>query len=79
MVLNQDEETCSLLDYCGLPFEEGCLKFYENKPAVKTTSSEQVRQPMHKKGIDNWKNYEEFLDKLKGELSTLKDRFNIPD
>ena len=39
-----------LLDYCGLPFEEACLRFYENERAVRTASSEQVRQPIYRAG-----------------------------
>ena len=79
MVQNQEEETRKLLDYCNLPFEEECLKFYETKRAVKTASSEQVRQPIYKQSVQLWQNYEEFLDQLKIGLSPLKARFDIPD
>jgi len=79
MVQNQEEETRKLLDYCNLPFEEECLKFYETKRAVKTASSEQVRQPIYKQSVQLWQNYEEFLDQLKIALSPLKTRFDIPD
>ena len=79
MVQNQEEETRKLLDYCNLPFEEQCLKFYETKRAVKTASSEQVRKPIYKESVQLWQNYEEFLDQLKIGLSPLKARFNIPD
>ena len=44
-----------LLDYCGLPFEDGCLRFYENERAVRTASSEQVRQPIFREGLDHWR------------------------
>jgi len=79
MVQNQEEETRKLLDYCNLPFEEECLKFYETKRAVKTASSEQVRQPIYKQSVQLWQNYEEFIDQLKIGLSPLKTRFDIPD
>ena len=79
MVQNQEEETRKLLDHCNLPFEEQCLKFYETKRAVKTASSEQVRQPIYKQSVQLWQNYEEFLDQLKIGLSPLKARFDIPD
>jgi hypothetical protein len=46
MVGNTEHEVRSLLQYCGLPFEPGCLRFYENERAVRTASSEQVRQPI---------------------------------
>jgi tetratricopeptide (TPR) repeat protein len=57
-----------LLEFCGLEFEEQCLRFYENKRAVKTASSEQVRQPIFKSGVDQWRNFEPFLDPLKSAL-----------
>tara|TARA_B100001105_G_scaffold33635_1_gene23499 strand:- start:76 stop:711 length:636 start_codon:yes stop_codon:yes gene_type:complete len=79
VVENQEEETRKLLDYCNLPFEEQCLKFYETKRAVKTASSEQVRQPIYKQSVQLWRHYEKYLDQLKQGLSPLKERFNIPD
>ena len=54
-----------ILDYCNLPFEESCLNFYESKRSVRTPSSEQVRQPIYKGGLDYWKNYEPYLTTLK--------------
>jgi hypothetical protein len=57
-----------ILDYCDLPFEKECLSFYKNKRSVRTPSSEQVRQPIYKSGIDYWKNYESYLNVLKTEL-----------
>ena len=59
LVVNQEEETAKLLDYCGLEFEEKCLKFYESERAVKTASSEQVRQPMYTQSLEVWKNYDD--------------------
>ena len=53
-----------LLDYCGLPFEERCLRFYENDRAVRTASSEQVRQPIYRDGVDHWRHYEPWLGPL---------------
>ena len=46
MVDDTEGEVRRLLDYCGLPFEEACLRFYENKRAVRTASAEQVRRPI---------------------------------
>ena len=79
MISNQEEETKKLLKFCDLSFQENCLKFYENKRAVKTASSEQVRQPIYKRGINYWKNFEESLVDLKVSLQPIKQRFNIPD
>ena len=55
----------TLLQYCGLPFEDACLDFHLNKRAVATPSSEQVRQPLYADALEHWKNYEEFLTPLK--------------
>src|SRR2546430_10396680 len=47
-----------LLDYCHLPFEPECLRFYENERAVRTASSEQVRTPIYRQGLEQWRHYE---------------------
>jgi hypothetical protein len=57
-----------LLDYCGLPFEEACLNFHQTERAVRTASSEQVRQPIFKSGVDQWENFSGFLDPLRKKL-----------
>ncbi|KRO33434.1 MAG: hypothetical protein ABS15_06900 [SAR86 cluster bacterium BACL1 MAG-120823-bin87] len=65
MVSNTESEIRKLLDYCGLEFEENCLNFYNNKRAVRTPSSEQVRQPIYDSGLKYWKNFEDELSPLK--------------
>ena len=57
-----------ILDHCGLGFEPGCLSFHRTERAVRTPSSEQVRQPIFKSGLDYWRNYESRLDPLKAAL-----------
>ena len=57
-----------ILNYCNLDFEDDCLSFYKNKRSVRTPSSEQVRQPIYKKGLDYWKNYDIYLGDLKRDL-----------
>jgi tetratricopeptide (TPR) repeat protein len=57
-----------ILDYCGLPFEDACVNFHENRRAVRTPSSEQVRQPIFRDGLDQWRNYEPWLEPLKAAL-----------
>jgi len=68
MVADTEAEVRRLLDYCSLPFEAACLKFYENDRAVRTASSEQVRQPIFRGGLDQWRHYEPWLDALKTAL-----------
>jgi tetratricopeptide (TPR) repeat protein len=57
-----------ILDHCGLPFEEACVNFHENRRAVRTPSSEQVRRPIFRDGLDQWRNYEPWLEPLRAAL-----------
>ena len=57
-----------ILDFCGLPFEESCINFFETERNVRTPSSEQVRQPIFREGLDAWKPFEPWLDPLKDAL-----------
>jgi len=57
-----------ILDYCGLPFEEACVEFHKTKRSVRTPSSEQVRQPIFKDGLEQWKNFEQWLEPLQAAL-----------
>jgi hypothetical protein len=75
-----DGEVRRLLDYCGLPFEPGCLRFYENDRAVRTASSEQVRQPIYRDGLAQWKHFEPWLAPLKQALGPVLDVYpDVPD
>ena len=65
VVADTEMQVRRLLEHCGLPFEDACLRFYENRRAVKTASSEQVRQPIFTSGLDQWENYEPWLGPLK--------------
>jgi tetratricopeptide (TPR) repeat protein len=58
-----------ILDYCGLPFEPQCLEFYKTERSVRTASSEQVRRPIYKEGLDQWRNFEPWLSPLKQALA----------
>jgi tetratricopeptide (TPR) repeat protein len=71
LVEQPDAEVRSLLNYMGLPFEQACLKFHENSRAVRTASSEQVRRPLNRDGMDQWRPYEAWLDPLKDALGDL--------
>jgi len=79
MIFDQEEETRKVLNFCDLDFEDQTLEFYNTKRAVKTASSEQVRQPIYKKGLDHWKNFEDDLSVLKKSLEPIKERFELPD
>jgi len=68
MVEDTETEVRRLLDYCGLPFEDACLRFYETNRTVRTVSSEQVRRPIFREGIDQWRNFEPWLGPLKAAL-----------
>jgi tetratricopeptide (TPR) repeat protein len=57
-----------ILDFCGLDFEPGCVEFHKTERSVRTASSEQVRQPIFRDGLDQWKNYEPWLEPLKDAL-----------
>jgi len=57
-----------ILDYCGLPFEDACVEFHKTKRSVRTPSSEQVRQPIFRDGLDQWKNFEPWLEPLRAAL-----------
>lgn len=57
-----------VLDFCGLPFEAACLDFHQTQRAVRTASSEQVRQPLYRSGLDQWRNFEPWLGPLKEAL-----------
>jgi len=60
-----------ILAHCGLPFEEGCLRFYENERAVKTASSEQVRQPLYTRALGTWRRYARHLGYWQEELADV--------
>ena len=61
---NPNDRILDLLEFCNVKFEDNCINFHKSKRPVKTASSEQVRQPMYKTGLDYWKNYSNNLDTL---------------
>jgi predicted Zn-dependent protease len=75
LVEDSEAEVRELLEYCGLPFEEQCLRFYENDRAVRTASSEQVRQPIFRDGLEQWRHYEPWLEPLKAALGPVLDAY----
>jgi tetratricopeptide (TPR) repeat protein len=60
-VTDLETQVRRILAYCGLPFEDGCVRFHETRRAVKTASSEQVRQPIYTDALGYWRRYEKHL------------------
>ncbi|MCH2091923.1 MAG: sulfotransferase [Pseudoxanthomonas sp.] len=80
LVEDTEAEVRRLLAYCGLPFEDGCLRFFENARPVRTASSEQVRQPIYREGVDHWRHYEPWLEPLKVALGPVLGAYPaVPD
>ncbi len=71
MVADHEGEIRRLLNALDLPFEEACLRFYENERAVRTPSSEQVRQPIFSSGTEQWQMFEPWLGPLKEALGDV--------
>jgi hypothetical protein len=65
---NLEEQIRRLLDYCELPFEAACVDFHKTDRAVRTASSEQVRQPITRAGQEQWRPFEPYLAPLKAAL-----------
>jgi tetratricopeptide (TPR) repeat protein len=74
VVADVDTQVARILDYCGLPFEEACINFHKTDRSVRTPSSEQVRQPIYKSGLAQWRNFESQLGPLKDALGAVLDR-----
>jgi hypothetical protein len=73
-----ETEVRRLLDYCGLPFEPACLRFFENDRPVRTASAEQVRQPIYRDGVEQWRNYEPWLGPLRHALGPVLESYPEP-
>lgn len=79
----QYEEVCTdlenqvrrILDFCGLPWEDSCVRYYETERPVRTASSEQVRQPIYTGAINFWRNYEKHLDELFEVIKPIRARY----
>ena len=67
-----------ILEFCELPFEEACLEFYKTERSVRTPSSEQVRRPIYRSGLEYWRHYEPWLAPLKEALGPdVRRRYDI--
>ena len=75
VVTDFDNQVRRILEYCNLPWEEDCIRFYETERPVRTASSEQVRQPIYTGALNFWRNYETHLGELVEILEPIRDRY----
>ena len=68
VVENLEQQVRRILDFCGLEFEQSCVEFHKTERSIRTPSAEQVRQPIYKTGLEQWKNFEPWLEPLKEAL-----------
>jgi tetratricopeptide (TPR) repeat protein len=73
VVLDQENQTRRLLDFCGLSFEEQCLRFHETERAVNTASAAQVRRPLYTSSLGAWRRYTDDLADLATQLAPVID------
>ena len=71
VLADTENEVRRLLTACGLGFEPECLRFYDNERAVRTASSEQVRQPIFTSGLEQWRHYQPWLAPLEAALGSV--------
>jgi hypothetical protein len=75
LVADTELEVRRLLDYCRLPFEPACLRFYENRRVVQTISSDQVRRPIFTAGLEQWRHFAPWLGPMRIALQSLVDDY----
>ena len=75
VVADAEKVVKELLDFLGVPFEKNCLDFHKTDRSIRTPSSEQVRQPIYKNALEQWRNFEPFLDELKAALADEIDAY----
>ena len=67
-----------ILDFCDLPFEQACVDYHQTERSIRTPSAEQVRQPIFRTGLEQWRHYESWLDPLKEALGPdVRARYRI--
>lgn len=71
LVDDTEAQTRALLAHCGLAFDDSCLRFFENERPVRTASSEQVRQPIYRDGVEHWRHFEPWLGPLRAALGDV--------
>ena len=80
LVARPEAEIRRMLDYVGVEFNQDCLRFHENKREVRTASSEQVRRPINREGVDQWRSFEPWLGPLEEALGPIAESYpGVPD
>jgi tetratricopeptide (TPR) repeat protein len=80
LIEDTEAQVRELLAHCGLPFEQQCLRFYENERAVRTATSQQVRKPIFRDGLEQFRHYEPWLSPLKEALGPVLEAYpGVPD
>ena len=77
VVADLETQVTRILKYCGLPFEPACLNYYNTERAVRTASSEQVRQPIYREGVEQWTHFKPFLLTLEKTLKPSIDQYRM--
>lgn len=75
VVADFEPQVRRLLDFCGLPWQDACLRFYESERPVRTPSAEQVRQPIYDRSVGHWRHYERHLGELIDVIAPIRDRY----
>jgi hypothetical protein len=75
LVEDLDGNVRRILEHCGLGFEPACVEFYKTERSVRTASSEQVRRPIYREGLDQWRHYEPWLGSLHAALGDALTRY----
>jgi hypothetical protein len=75
LVADLESNVRRILEFCGLEFEPNCIEFHKTERSVRTASSEQVRQPISREGLDHWKHFEPWLEPLKEALGDALTRY----
>ena len=75
VVADFESQVRRLLEFCELPWEPACLRFYESERPVRTPSSEQVRQPIYDRSVGHWRHFAHHLDELITVIAPIRDRY----
>ena len=73
LIADQEGASRAIIEFCGLPWDDRCLRFYDTQRVVATASYDQVRRPLYTHSVNRWKNYERYIDPLKSALAHRND------